>query len=52
VGHVHDEIITEEDLDFGSVEEFERLMTTLPDWAQGWPIKADGGWEGQRYRKD
>jgi len=52
VGHVHDEIICEEDLDFGSVEEFERLMTTLPDWAAGWPIKADGGWEGQRYRKD
>ena len=52
VGHVHDEIIAEVDPDFGSVEEFETLMTTLPDWAQGWPIKADGGWEGQRYRKD
>ena len=52
VGHVHDELISEVDLGFGSIEEYEHLMTKLPAWAEGWPIKADGGWRGQRYRKD
>jgi DNA polymerase len=38
--HVHDEIITEVPTDFGSLEEFERLITALPDWAAGLPIAA------------
>jgi DNA polymerase len=49
--HVHDEIIAEVPHGFGSVEEFEAIMEQTPHWAAGWPIKADGGWRGLRYRK-
>lgn len=48
---VHDESGTEVDEDFGSLEEFSDCLTTLPDWADGFPL-ACAGWEGYRYRKD
>ena len=50
--HVHDEIISEVPNGRGSIEEFERIMATLPGWCAQWPIKASGGWRGRRYRKD
>lgn len=48
---VHDEIISEVDIDYGSLGEFCDLMSgPIPDWAAGCPISVDG-WGGKRYRK-
>lgn len=47
---VHDEIITEDPEGFGSLDEFNELMSTMPAWAAGFPISV-GGWQGKRYRK-
>lgn len=47
---VHDEAIAETLIGFGSVAEFLRLMTILPTWGRGFPLKAEGG-EGSRYAK-
>jgi DNA polymerase len=38
--HVHDEIVCEAPIEFGSIDEFQRLITTPPDWAEGLPIAA------------
>jgi DNA polymerase bacteriophage-type len=48
--HVHDEIICEVGEDFGSPEEFTRLMSASPAWALGLPI-AVKAWTGQRFTK-
>jgi DNA polymerase len=49
--HVHDEIVSEVVQGTGSIEEFERIMATMPPWGSDWPIRAAGGWRGKRYRK-
>ena len=39
--HVHDEIVAEVPIGFGSTEEFTRLMTRKPAWALELPIAAE-----------
>lgn len=52
VMHVHDEVISEVDEGTGDIKVFEQIMSVVPTWAQGWPVKAQGGWIGKRYRKE
>ena len=47
---VYDEIVCEVPRGHGSTIEFRAIMEALPDWAGGWPIRAEV-WEGERYRK-
>jgi DNA polymerase len=49
--HVHDEITVEVPEGWGSIEEVEKIMSTMPQWCADWPVKAKGGWRGKRFRK-
>jgi len=51
IGTVHDEIMMETPIGFGSLHESAELMCDLPDWAEGLPITA-GGFRAHRYKKD
>jgi DNA polymerase bacteriophage-type len=48
--HVHDELVCEVPIGFGSTEEFTRLITRKPTWALELPIAASA-WTGPRYCK-
>lgn len=47
VGHVHDEAMVQNTTD---VERVSEIMCELPDWAEGLPLAAEGGFM-RRYRK-
>lgn len=48
--HAHDEILCEVDEGYGSVQEFQQLMSVLPDFVTGLPL-ATAVWEDKRYVK-
>ena len=47
---VHDEVLSEVPIAFGSAAEYERIMSILPPWARGLPLAA-AAWEDKRYVK-
>ena len=57
--HVYDEIVVEipkkpampAGVPDPWIAKVEQLMSTVPPWAAGWPVRASGGWRGRRYRK-
>lgn len=51
VHHTYDEMVGEVKEGTGSIEHLEAIMSDMPDWCRDWPIKAQGGWRGKRYRK-
>jgi DNA polymerase len=48
--HVHDEVVCDAPRGEETYAELKRIMTTLPEWAEGFPVGAAGHW-GKRYRK-
>lgn len=47
---VHDEIVVEPLASVSSAKEVDDILSVVPPWASGLPLKAEG-WEGDRYRK-
>lgn len=50
IGTVHDEVITEVDIDGPGAQRLSTLLATPPPWADGLPLAA-AGFEAERYRK-
>lgn len=51
IGRIHDELITLVPNDSRySIEDLNKIMEEVPEWAEGFPIEA-AGYESQRYRK-
>ena len=48
--HVHDEIVTETDKGANRLDELVEIMCTLPDWATGLPLFAEG-YIAERFKK-
>lgn len=51
VMHVHDEIVVEVPENTAALAPVEQIMSEMPAWALGWPVKASGGWINRRYGK-
>ena len=51
VFHIHDEIVVDAEGGKCSLEEMERLMSVVPEWAPGLPLNADG-WVNEFFKKD
>jgi DNA polymerase bacteriophage-type len=49
--HTYDEIVCDVPVGSLTVPALETLMVAPEAWRVGWPVKADGGWVGSRYRK-
>jgi len=47
---VHDELVADTPKDHGSLEHFNSIMETVPAWAEGLPIAAEG-YIAKRYKK-
>lgn len=48
---VYDEVVLEVPHGVGTVEHVEGVLSTPAPFARDWPIRAEGGWRGHRYRK-
>lgn len=51
VFHIHDEIVVDAPEGKQDLKEMERLMATVPSWAEGLPLRADG-WVNEFFKKD
>ena len=47
---VHDDIRSDTPNNQGSIEAFNKIMETVPTWAEGLPVAA-AGYEAKRYKK-
>ena len=47
---IHDEVVCEPPVGFGDVDSMCAIMSELPAWAEGFPLRAEGS-RGPRYMK-